>query len=62
MPIALMCREMGVKIKIKTDEEPEYYKKLSERWEAIILENAGKGHELAQRMLDLRDNIESEYQ
>ncbi len=48
-------------IKINIDEDPEYYKKLSERLEDIIRKNEEKWDELVQLLLDFRDNIESNH-
>tara|TARA_A200000113_G_scaffold221499_1_gene233448 strand:- start:841 stop:3816 length:2976 start_codon:yes stop_codon:yes gene_type:complete len=45
-------------ININIDEDPEYYKKLSERLEKIIQENENRWDEMVQLLLDLRDNIE----
>jgi type I restriction enzyme R subunit len=47
-------------IKIKIDDDPEYYKSLSERLEDIIQKHASKWDELVQLLLDLRDNIETD--
>jgi len=47
-------------IKIKIDDDPEYYKSLSERLEEIIQKHAKKWDELVQLLLDLRDNIETD--
>ena len=49
-------------IKINLDEDPEYYKKLSEKLEDIIRRHEEKWDELVQLLLDLRDNIESDHQ
>ncbi len=49
-------------IKINLEDDPEYYKKLSERLEDIIRKYAEKWDELVQLLLDLRDNIESDHQ
>ena len=46
-------------IKINMDEDPEYYQKLSEQLEAIILENEEKWEEMVQLLLDFRGTIES---
>ena len=48
-------------IKINIDEDPEYYKKLSERLEDIIRKHEEKWDELVQLLLDLRDNIETDH-
>lgn len=48
-------------IKINIDEDPEYYKKLSERLEDIIRRREEKWDELVQFLLDFRDNIESDH-
>ena len=48
-------------IKINIDEDPEYYRKLSERLEEIIREQGEKWDELVQLLLDFRDNIESDH-
>ena len=45
-------------IKINIDEDPEYYKQLSERLEDIIREHQEKWDELVQLLLCLRDSIE----
>ena len=45
-------------IKIKIDDDPEYYKKLSERLEDLIQKHAEKWEELVQLLLDFRDDIE----
>lgn len=47
-------------IKIKLDDDPEYYKSLSERLEDIIQKHASKWDELVQLLLDLRQNIETD--
>lgn len=47
-------------ITVHVDQDPEYYKKLSERLEEIIRQHGEKWDELVQTMLDLRDNIESD--
>lgn len=49
-------------IKINIDEDPEYYKKLSERLEDIIREYKENWDKLLQLLLDLRNNIESDRQ
>jgi len=48
-------------IKINIDEDPEYYKKLSERLRDIIRKHEEKWDELVQLLLDLRDNIETDH-
>lgn len=48
-------------IKVNIDEDPVYYKKLSERLEQIIQEYEDKWDELVQLLLDLRDNIETDH-
>lgn len=47
-------------IKIKLDEDPEYYKSLSQRLEDIIRKHKDKWEELAQLLLEFRDSIEAE--
>ena len=47
-------------IKIKIDDDPEYYKSLSERLEEIIQKHAQKWDELVQLLLNLRDHIETD--
>ena len=49
-------------IKINIDEDPEYYKKLSERLEDIIRRHEEKWGELVQLLLDFRDNIERDHE
>jgi len=49
-------------IKISIDEDPEYYKQLSERLKDIIQKHQEKWDELVQLLLDLRDNVESDRQ
>ena len=48
--------------KINLEDDPEYYKKLSERLEDIIRRHEEKWDELVQLLLDFRDNIENEHQ
>lgn len=48
-------------VKINIDEDPEYYKKLSERLEDIIRRYEEKWDELVQLLLDFRDDIESNH-
>ena len=47
-------------IKINLEEDPEYYKSLSERLNEIIRENEEKWEELVQLLFVFRENIESE--
>ena len=47
-------------IKINIDDDPEYYKNLSERLEDIIKKYDEKWDELVQLLLNLRENIESD--
>ncbi|MDC3394406.1 type I restriction endonuclease subunit R [Planktomarina temperata] len=47
-------------IKIKIDDDPEYYKTLSERLEDLIKQHAEKWDELVQLLMDFRDDIERE--
>ena len=47
-------------IKINIDEDPEYYKQLSERLEDIIREHKEKWDELVQLLLCFRDSIETD--
>ena len=56
-------RENAIKhhIKVNIDEDPVYYKKLSERLEQIIQDYEDKWDELVQLLLDLRDNIEEDH-
>ena len=49
-------------IKINLEDDPEYYKKLSERLKDIIRRHEEKWDEMVQLLLDFRDNIESEHQ
>ena len=49
-------------IKIKIEDDPEYYKSLSERLEDIIKRQKDKWEDLVQMLLDLRDSIEDERQ
>ena len=49
-------------IKINTEKDPEYYKKLSEQLEAIIRECEERWDQMVQLLLDFRDNIENDYQ
>ena len=48
-------------IKVNIDEDPVYYKKLSERLEQIIQDYEDKWDELVQLLLDLRENIEEDH-
>lgn len=48
-------------IKINMEEDPEYYKKLSERLKDIIKLNEEKWDELVQLLLNFRNEIEKEY-
>ena len=48
-------------IKINIEDDPEYYRKLSERLEDIIRRSEEKWDELVQLLLDFRDNIESDH-
>ena len=48
-------------IKINIEEDPEYYKKLSERLEGIISKYEEKWDELVQLLLDLRSGIEEDH-
>ena len=47
-------------IRINIDEDPEYYKKLSERLKDIIQRQGEKWDELVQLLLDFRNDIEKE--
>jgi type I restriction enzyme R subunit len=47
-------------IKINIDEDPEYYKKLSERLKDIIQRHGEKWDELVQLLLNFRNDIEKE--
>lgn len=49
-------------IKIKIEDDPEYYKSLSERLEGIIRKHGDKWNELVQLLMDFRDTIEEERQ
>jgi len=49
-------------ININLDEDPEYYKKLSERLEDIIEKHEERWDEMVQLLLDLRDNIEDDHE
>ena len=48
-------------ININIDEDPEYYKKLSERLEEIIQKYEERWDEMVQLLLGLRDNIENDH-
>ena len=49
-------------IKINIEDDPEYYKKLSDRLEDIIQKYGDKWEELVQMLLGFRDNIETDHQ
>ena len=49
-------------IKINIEDDPEYYKNLSERLEDIIQKYGDKWEELVQMLLNLRGNIETDHQ
>jgi type I restriction enzyme R subunit len=49
-------------IKINIEDDPEYYKNLSERLEDIIRKYGDKWEELVQMLLNFRDNIETDHQ
>ncbi|WP_443636762.1 type I restriction endonuclease subunit R [Candidatus Njordibacter sp. Uisw_058] len=49
-------------IKINLEDDPEYYKNLSERLEDIIRRYGDKWEELVQMLLGFRDNIETDHQ
>ncbi len=49
-------------IRLNEDEDPVYYKNLSERLEQIIQQSEEKWDELVQLLLDLRESIESDYE
>lgn len=48
-------------IKINVDQDPEYYKKLSERLKDIIRKHGDNWDELQQELFSMRGNIESDY-
>ena len=48
-------------IKVNLEEDPEYYKSLSERLKDIIQKNEDKWDTLVQMLLDLRENIETNH-
>lgn len=47
-------------IRVKIDDDPEYYKSLSERLEDLIKKNAEKWDLLVQLLMDFRDDIEEQ--
>ena len=47
-------------IKMNIEEDPEYYKSLSERLQKIIEQHRDRWDEMTQLLLDFRDNIEEE--
>ena len=47
-------------IKVKLDDDPEYYKSLSEKLESIIRKHEEKWDDLVQLLLEFRDTIEAE--
>jgi type I restriction enzyme, R subunit len=47
-------------IKVNIDEDPEYYRSLSERLKSIISKSEEKWDTLVQLLLELRDNVETE--
>jgi type I restriction enzyme R subunit len=49
-------------INVNLEEDPEYYKKLSERLDEIIKKSGEKWEDLLQMLLDFRANIEPEHQ
>jgi type I restriction enzyme R subunit len=49
-------------IKINLEDDPEYYKNLSERLEDIIQKYGDKWEELVQMLLNFRGNIETDHQ
>ena len=49
-------------IKVKIEDDPEYYKSLSQRLEDIIKKNANKWDELVQLLMDFRGSIEENRQ
>ena len=49
-------------LKVHVDEDPEYYKKLSEKLQEIIQDNEERWDQLVLLLLDLRDYIETEHQ
>jgi type I restriction enzyme R subunit len=49
-------------IKINIEDDPEYYKNLSERLEDIIRKYGDKWDELVQMLLNFRENIETDHQ
>ncbi len=48
-------------IKINLEEDPDYYRPLSERLNEIIRQNADKWDELVQLLMDFRKHIESDH-
>ena len=48
-------------ITVNLDEDPEYYKSLSLRLRDIILKNAGKWEQQLELLLEMVDNIDTEY-
>lgn len=48
-------------IKINLEEDPDYYRPLSERLNEIIRQNADKWDELVQLLMDFREHIESDH-
>ncbi len=48
-------------IKVNFDDDPEYYKSLSERLEDIIRRHGEKWDELVQGLIDLGDNMEADH-
>ena len=52
--------QLSTTLKINIENDPEYYKKLSERLEDIIKKYDEKWDELVQLLLNLRENIESD--
>ena len=48
-------------IKVNIEDDPEYYKNLSERLEDIIKKHDEKWDELVQMLLHFKDNIESDH-
>ena len=49
-------------IKINIEDDPEYYKKLSERLKDIIRQHEEKWDEMVQLLMELRANIETDHQ
>ena len=48
-------------IRVKSEENPEYYKELSQRLQDILNSKHEKWEELVQLLLDLRDNMEKDF-